>query len=506
MINRQQQVSGVSTVDAPAATTNGDNYVLAWAAADQSLWWTTCPAVNNQNSYDWVKETKVPNAASSGGPALANLKGKVWMAWKGEGADPRIFLSSLSGSTWSPGVLVSGIGTSSSPALTVTASELYLVWKGEHDKLVYWSKSSDGKAWSPQAPVPGAASSDTPALAGFKGVVYLAWKGASDNKIWSSEYTDANGWGKANALPSNFETPSGPALGVGNTGNLHVVWKGASDNFVWEAVLNLGKTTWSPPVKIVVIETSARPALASQTSTASEILLAWKGATSSDLWVAPLDGLKQVQLYTFGFDSFQIHNTRSGNILSTSDDTDYASFGLTVNKGTPKVVTQSMGNLSNGVYPTNLAFNNVAIADSDHVVLTYHIINSSIGETNATTYLQQTAFKLASAAAQAAETAASGAIGAALGGLIGIAIPVPIIGSALGALGGWLLGSFWGVAFPDCDGPVASAVHVFTGASLRALAPSGRTYISTENNPGVNSPDGCGSNSNYDVTWSLNVG
>ena len=295
MINSQQNVSGVSTIDAPAATTNGDNYVLAWATANQSLWWTTCPAVNNQTSYDWAKEANIPNASSSGGPALTNFKGTVWMAWKGEGTDPRIFLASLGGSTWSPGVQVSGIGTSSSPALTVTASELYLVWKGEHDSAIYWSKSSDGKAWSPQLPVPGAASSDTPALAGFKGVVYLAWKGESDNSIWLSNYTDADGWAKtATRLPSDYLTSHGPALGVGNTGNLHIVWKGAHDNFEYESVLNSGKTTWTPQAKIVGIATSARPALASQLSSATALLLAFKGATTTDLWVGPLDDLRKL--------------------------------------------------------------------------------------------------------------------------------------------------------------------------------------------------------------------
>jgi hypothetical protein len=83
-------------------------------------------------------------------------------------------------------------------------------------------------------------------------------------------------------------------LGVGNTGNLHLVWKGGSDNFVWEAVLRSGKTAWSGQAKIVAIATSARPALASQTSTKTDILLAWKGATSTDLWVAPLDNLHKL--------------------------------------------------------------------------------------------------------------------------------------------------------------------------------------------------------------------
>jgi hypothetical protein len=216
------------------------------------------------------------------------------------------------------------------------------------------------------------------------------------------------------------------------------------------------------------------------------------------------------QDYRFALDSFEILNTRSGDIFSflgMSKDTDYVSFGLTVNNGPSQLITQSMGDLGNGTYSTNLAFDKVSIADTDNVVISYHITNNSVGEANATTYLQQVGFKLSSAAVQALATSTAAALGTAIGAVIGTEIPVPLLGSALGALAGWLLGSAWGIAFPDCDGPVAAAVHVFTGASLRRAmtAAGGQTATSTENNPGVNSPQGCGSNSNYNVTWSVSV-
>ena len=212
-----------------------------------------------------------------------------------------------------------------------------------------------------------------------------------------------------------------------------------------------------------------------------------------------------LQAYRFSLDSFQILNTRSGNIFSTSKDTDYVSFGLTVNNNPTQVITQSMGDLSNGTFPTNLVFDRV-ISDSDNVVLTYQITNNSVGEANATAYLRQAALLLANAAVKAIAAVAAPVIGAEIGSLIGIAIPVPLVGSALGALGGWLLGSAWGITFPDCDGPVAAGVHIFTGASLRAMTANNQTFTTTENHPGVDSPSGCGSNSNYDVTWSVSVG
>jgi hypothetical protein len=294
MINSEQQVPGVSTVDSPAATTNGANYLVAWTTSNQSLWWTTCPANSTQSSYDWTPAAAVPNAASSGGPALATFAGKVWMAWKGEGTDTRIYIASLSGSTWSDGGAISGIGTSNSPALAATASGLYLAFTGQSDDTVYWSKSSDGKTWSAQAAVPGFNTSDTPALAAFNGVVYIAAKGASDATIWLSVYNETKGWGTATALSSDFGTSSGPALGCGNTGNLHLVFKGESDTLIWESTLITGKTAWSKPAKVANTKTSARPALASQPSTATDIMLAFKGASTNDLWAAPLDNLPAI--------------------------------------------------------------------------------------------------------------------------------------------------------------------------------------------------------------------
>lgn len=506
MIDIQQRVSNALTGFAPGAATDGASYFMAWASGtDQSLWWTRCPATAGQTGYAWAPQQQIPNAASSDGPTLAADGATVWMAWKGENTDTRIFLASLSQSKWSAQGALSNFGTSASPALAVTASTLFLVFKGESDNQIYWSKSSDGKTWSAQQQVPGASSTDSPAIIGFNGTIWVAWKGESDNGIhWitlSSAATSAAKWGTAQVTSSAFLTSAGPALTVDIGGTLlHLVWKGASDNTIWTANFDVSTQKWTSQTQIAVVETSARPALAPQVSAATDILLAFKGATTDDIWAAPLDGLLSVQLYTFHFASFRILNTRSGNILSNATDTDYVSFGLTVGEGTPQIITQSMGNLSNAAYPVNLAFGGIAIADDERVVVTYQIINSSAGESAATTYLQQTGLKLANAGAQAAATAVGDAIGTAIGAALGIAIPVPVVGSALGALAGWLLSSAWGVAFPNCDGPVAAGIRTFTGADLRQWTATTPFEVS-ENHPGVNSPSGCGSNSNYDTDW-----
>jgi hypothetical protein len=205
--------------------------------------------------------------------------------------------------------------------------------------------------------------------------------------------------------------------------------------------------------------------------------------------------------YTFGLDWFRINNTRSGNIFSNATDTDYAGFSLTVAGKSAQTQVKSMGNLSNGTYSVDLQFPAIEVPDDSKVIVAYHIANNSQG--GAPAYVQQTLEKLTTAAAQALTNEAAGDIGTAIGAAIGTAIPVPLIGTALGALAGWLVEDIWNIAFPNCDGPVAAGVHIYSGAQLRAMTLQQGAYGSLEHNPGVNSPSGCGSNSNYDVYWSV---
>jgi hypothetical protein len=60
----------------------------------------------------------------------------------------------------------------------------------------------------------------------------------------------------------------------------------------------------------------------------------------------------------------------------------------------------------------------------------------------------------------------------------------------------------------NCDGCVASGPHVFewTAADLAGMTgATGGIWKDTQNNPGTNSPPGCGSNSIYDVTYGISL-
>lgn len=197
--------------------------------------------------------------------------------------------------------------------------------------------------------------------------------------------------------------------------------------------------------------------------------------------------------YQFGIDSFRITDTRA-----LHEDTAYVSLSVVVGDRPPIKQTKRIGDVNNGTHHAGLSFI-VGVADDERVVLTYAIVNNGHGNpTEVERGLETAVSTLAQKGAQAAATAVGAAVGEVLGASIGTAA-VPLVGTALGAIAGWLVGAAGGLLFANCDGPVAAGVHVFTGAQLRA-APGG-LLTHEDNSPGVDSPTGCGRNSQYYVTW-----
>src|SRR5208282_2879238 len=114
------------------------------------------------------------------------------------------------------------------------------------------------------------------------------------------------------------------------------------------------------------------------------------------------------------------------------------------------------------------------VADDEKVVMSYIMINhgGSSPSSDIMSNLESAGDTLAKAAITTYAAEGSVAAGAALNVILpgfGAAL-VPILDSALTALGNWLLSAVVGLInliTPDCDGPVAAGVHVATGAQLR---------------------------------------
>jgi hypothetical protein len=109
---------------------------------------------------------------TSASPVIVRFGDRLWRTWKGHGEDPRIYISSCSGSTWTEGVPIPEIRTGAAPALASMGSELFLIWWDEHDNTIHWAKTCNGIFWDLQDPLPDQRSTSMQPSSGL----YLAWK------------------------------------------------------------------------------------------------------------------------------------------------------------------------------------------------------------------------------------------------------------------------------------------------------------------------------------------
>ena len=204
--------------------------------------------------------------------------------------------------------------------------------------------------------------------------------------------------------------------------------------------------------------------------------------------------------FRFSLDSFDILNTRSRH-----EDTVFVSASVAVGTRSPVSATRAMGDLNNGHYGVGLSLDGIDVGDDESAVFTYAIVNNGHSDPGTVQkVLEQALSALANKGAQAAASAVGTAVGAAVGAAIGSGI-VPVVGTALGALAGWLVSATSGLIFADCDGPVAAGFHVFKGSDLRSQIASSGPVRGTDDHPGTDSPHGCGSNSHYTATWSVSA-
>jgi len=151
------------------------------------------------------------DVVSNIGPAISELKGKLYAVWKDAGNDAGLWYSSFDGSKWSAPARIRKAETSAAPSLATFGNKLYLVWKGRNIDLRLWYASFDGSEWSPQAQIAGAASQSAPALSVFNGKLYAMWKGSGDVGFSFAAF-DGSTWSSMPSapIPMIASTPSNP--------------------------------------------------------------------------------------------------------------------------------------------------------------------------------------------------------------------------------------------------------------------------------------------------------
>jgi hypothetical protein len=166
--------------------------------------------------------------------------------------------------------------------------------------------------------------------------------------------------------------------------------------------------------------------------------------------------------YTFSIDNYVIRETRS-----LHNDTNHVAVALSVNGqmvgGGPQ--TKFMGNQNNGTFPVDLSFPDVEVPANAVVTMAYEIINSGHSP---------------SAVADALKAALESGITKSAGKLVDL-------------------------VFANCDGPITpphGRQIVWKDGALESIS-SGTTFTDKQNEPGNDSPHGCGSNSHYIVQYSV---
>jgi hypothetical protein len=175
--------------------------------------------------------------------------------------------------------------------------------------------------------------------------------------------------------------------------------------------------------------------------------------------------------YKFVLDNCEISNTRS-----LHQDTDYASLAVSVNNkiaGGPK--TTFMGDVNNGLHQINLEVGPIPVAVDQNtpVDIGLQIVNS--GHPDYSTMI----------------TALSNSMGSLVNDFVpGAGTAAEYVVKNLGSL----------LDLGNCDGPVAVDKIYTNGQQLADWTANGPHTV-TKYYPGTDSATGCGSNSQYKVTW-----
>ena len=146
------------------------------------------------DGMQWSGQQVLSDRGTNTSPALAEFNGKLYMAWTGfagwkEEETRNIYWSTYDGTRWSGQQRVleyeGAEATIASPALAEFKGKLYMAWTGYFSSNVKWS-TFDGtvppKPRSPWSPQQSADSSPlgltiSPTLAEFDGRLYMTWVG-----------------------------------------------------------------------------------------------------------------------------------------------------------------------------------------------------------------------------------------------------------------------------------------------------------------------------------------
>jgi hypothetical protein len=203
--NQVQIPNAYSDVGPALCAFSNSQLVVAWKTIDQSLYYAVY-----DGSHWTTPPSPIPRTASSVGPSLVTYGGKVYAVWKGEGNDQSLWYAHFDGTKWagdtsgSHQTQISGVGSSVGASLANVGGKLYAVWKGEGSDQSLWYAHYDGN-WSGQTQISGAVSSSVgAAIAELNGNLYAMAKGKdADTSLYFGEFVNNGFPGWSAAIPGN---------------------------------------------------------------------------------------------------------------------------------------------------------------------------------------------------------------------------------------------------------------------------------------------------------------
>jgi len=232
--------------------------------------------------------------------------------------------------------------------------------------------------------------------------------------------------------------------------------------------------------------------------------LEWNGTQWTPGWAqVPGGQFRLPTRYRFSVDNVHVTQTRA---LHSDTDTAQASIAAW-NWGVQNAV-QKLGDLGgigdpNDSQPNQLHFEPITVELCETALFNYLVVNNDHADQKA---LDSALTKAGTSLTSGSVKSISNSLAAGVGAIVGIelvgGIVAPIIGSLLGSLVGWLLEQVGDVIFADCDGIVAAELISYLGRDLHLKTANGGLSVTTTHH-GTDSNDGCGGNSQYEVTWTI---
>lgn len=199
--------------------------------------------------------------------------------------------------------------------------------------------------------------------------------------------------------------------------------------------------------------------------------------------------------YDFAVPAMWIQGTRS-----PFSDTDYATLGIVAvapdgtTIGTYGPVTRALGDVGSGSVDLSMALSDIDVPDGGSMGVVFTVMNKG-------------SFSGGGSIETALDTVCAGIMGALAGGQLagattaaGAAIAIPLWEAALAAAGVLAIMEGVHLLFLDCDGWVVNGTTTLGRTELDQIAGQATWGWSTHYH-GSDSPDGCGSNSDYTVSY-----